>query len=851
MSECDPESMPVEPTHTHRVPPSVSRRRFLQWSAVAGAVGVTGTIGSTPAFAQGNADSNRDARTGTPIDVAGVAAQRFGPDAAWFAANIPFVDIPDKAIEDTYYYRWRAFKKHLRSTDNGYVITEFAPSVPWEGPNGTISAAVGHQVHEARWLRDRSYAEDNLDWWLGGGGNLRQYTSWIGDAVWADYLASGDRRVPLKHLDALKQNLAAWSTNLDTSKGLYWIAPVNDATEFSTSGLDVGDGWAGDAFRPSFNSYIYGDQTAISNIAALAGDTEAARDYAARAADTKRTVQDSLWNPAVEQFMDRFSKRYPDRYFAFASGPELAGLVPWYFGLPDAEYDLAWKSVLDKDKLAGAHGLRTIGPSSPYYMVQHRTPGQTPGECEWNGPSWPFQTSLVLTGMARLLDSGRQGVVTTDDYVALLHEYAAQQVKDGEPYVAENLDPDTGAWIADFPDRSEDYDHSTFADLVLTGLLGVRPAADDTLRVRPQVPVSWDHFAVQGLPYHGRSVTVVYDRDGSHYRLGTRGLSVWVDGSLAVSGQPVTGADAQLLRTAPLVPAQRTADYAYSTKGLGLPKATASSTAAGIAIGRAIDGRTWFDNRPANCWVSAAGDRHPWFAVQLAGVVDIDAVDISCYDDGGSVRGPRTVHLQCWIGGTWKAVQRISQNPPRPAGGTTQRVTFRSVRTDRVRLLLKPQVPGLSVGLTELQILGPRGQRIHPTVPGVPAGAHLYEAESAEVTDAHIVAKGVWSSGGYVGNINNPDSSVVFQRVHADTAGRYILGVRYADGLNTPATHQLTVNGAAAGTVAYAPTGGWGDAGGWAVTHATVTLQPGDNVIGLSKGDGFAELDFIFVQPVV
>ena len=51
-----------------------------------------------------------------------------------------------------------------------------------------------------------------------------------------------------------------------------------------------------------------------------------------------------------------------------------------------------------------------------------------------------------------------------------------------------------------------------------------------------------------------------------------------------------------------------------------------------------------------------------WFA----GVVAIDAVDISCYDDGGSVRGPRSVHLQCWIGGTWKAVQRTSQIPRGP-----------------------------------------------------------------------------------------------------------------------------------------------------------------------------------------
>src|SRR5206468_7790951 len=28
-------------------------------------------------------------------------------EAAWYKANIPFIDIPDKQIQEVYYYRWR------------------------------------------------------------------------------------------------------------------------------------------------------------------------------------------------------------------------------------------------------------------------------------------------------------------------------------------------------------------------------------------------------------------------------------------------------------------------------------------------------------------------------------------------------------------------------------------------------------------------------------------------------------------------------------------------------------------------------------------------------------------------
>ena len=45
--------------------------------------------------------------------------------------NIPLLDIPDSIIQKTYYFRWWTFRKHIKQTPNGFVITEFLPDVPW------------------------------------------------------------------------------------------------------------------------------------------------------------------------------------------------------------------------------------------------------------------------------------------------------------------------------------------------------------------------------------------------------------------------------------------------------------------------------------------------------------------------------------------------------------------------------------------------------------------------------------------------------------------------------------------------------------------------------------------------
>ncbi len=47
----------------------------------------------------------------------------------WIEREIPRFECPDKILEETYYFRWWTFGKHLKQTKEGRIITEFLPDV--------------------------------------------------------------------------------------------------------------------------------------------------------------------------------------------------------------------------------------------------------------------------------------------------------------------------------------------------------------------------------------------------------------------------------------------------------------------------------------------------------------------------------------------------------------------------------------------------------------------------------------------------------------------------------------------------------------------------------------------------
>ena len=45
----------------------------------------------------------------------------------WMREEIPVFECPDKDIEEAYYFRWWTYRKHLKKTDDGYILSEFLP----------------------------------------------------------------------------------------------------------------------------------------------------------------------------------------------------------------------------------------------------------------------------------------------------------------------------------------------------------------------------------------------------------------------------------------------------------------------------------------------------------------------------------------------------------------------------------------------------------------------------------------------------------------------------------------------------------------------------------------------------
>jgi hypothetical protein len=232
---------------------------------------------------------------------------------------------------------------------------------------------------------------------------------------------------------------------------------------------------------------------------------------------------------------------------------ELHGLTPWYVNLPDPGYEVAWKQLMDPKGFYAPYGPTTAEQRHPGFKVSYE--GHA---CQWNGPSWPFSTAVTLTGLANLLNNYEQATMTKADYFETLRIYTKShrlQREDGRivPWIDENLNPYTGDWIArtrkigqEPKERGKDYNHSSYCDLIISGLVGIRPQPDDTIVVSPLLPDNtWDWLCLDNVPYHGRTVTVLWDKTGERYGKG-RGLRVFVDGKLVASLERLSRVRAQL-----------------------------------------------------------------------------------------------------------------------------------------------------------------------------------------------------------------------------------------------------------------------------------------------------------------
>ena len=440
----------------------------------------------------------------------------------WMTQNIPLFDCPNKDFEEMWYYRWWTLRKHIEQTPVGYAMTEFLVNRNYADKWKLIASGVGHHIHESRWLRDSTYLDQIVRTWYEGNdgkpmAKLTNYSSWIAHSLWQRHLVDNRKQWYIDLLPSLEWEYNHWETTHTREGGLYWQADVQDAMEETISG-----GRKKKYLRPSINSYMYGNAKAIGNIAQLAGDNLKAATYFQKAADLKEKVHAKLWNENHAFFETH-------RIDSSANVREAIGFMPWYTHMAkdEAKYAVAWLQAGDPQGFSAPYGQTTAERRHP----QFRTHGV--GKCEWDGAVWPFATSQTLTAMANYMNDYSNPVITDSLYFAELEKYMQSQHMRGKPYIGEYLDETTGFWLKGDQERSRYYNHSTWNDLVITGLCGLRPRADNTIEINPLLPhEKWDYFCLDNVFYHGHNLTIVWDKNGSRYHAG-RGLRVYVDGKLA------------------------------------------------------------------------------------------------------------------------------------------------------------------------------------------------------------------------------------------------------------------------------------------------------------------------------
>ena len=453
-------------------------------------------------------------------------------DWDWYIDNIPFIETPDSRLDEVYYYRWQLVTKHLRYASPlvGYVATEANNPPGYAGGFGGVVAASGHQLYEMQWLRDRRFAEDYISFFFSQNSSRPyRFTSWLAENVWSLNKVHGNDAYARGVLSELVKYYEHYEEmQFNSTLGLFWSSPARDAMEHTASSKRaIQSRRGGDGYRPTLNSYMYANALAIQDIAEMTGDSSLAVKYGQKAAALKTNVQDRLWDSDRNFFLHMYRLNEKDGilaetliddtglYTTDKKGREHIGFIPWAFNLPDDQtgdgFEAAWQYFDDDDYFQAPFGPRTAELSDHLYGL---------GRGHWSGPAWLFATTQSLKGMANVVQNYDQTEVSISDYIAALTTYIGVHKRgNNDPYIAIANNPNNGSWAGyNDSNRSEHYFHSGFVDLVLTGLFGLQPQDGDTLVLKPLVPATWDHFLLDNLRYHGRDVTIVWDRGRNQIR---------------------------------------------------------------------------------------------------------------------------------------------------------------------------------------------------------------------------------------------------------------------------------------------------------------------------------------------
>jgi len=415
-------------------------------------------------------------------------------------------------------------------------------------------------------------------------------------------------------------------------------------------------------------------------------------------------------------------------------------------------YKLALRFYADRDEF----------PIMPFYTANQRDKAEA--ESQGRGGSNNFSninSTLQAQLYAKAMRDYPTEYVTPDMYRKQLEWLTWTQYVNGD-----NRYPDNNEFFFDWDPEDRTLGRSgihhnilgAYNFMIIDDIAGMRPRLDDVLELWP-IDVGYDHFMVNNLRYHGRDLTIVWDRPGDgedHYQRAPSGYSAYLDGRRVFtvddlvhltwdsdSGKVrildgharVSFRDDKSLKRATSVSLagnERVVDMfrkagvdlrdddenlaegkpvsaSFTTTSPSLQATAPENAVDGFTIsGLPVQSGTYVARNPI--WGTLGSpNAEDWFEIDLERPTKIDTARLYFYSNksfgvgGNTYREPASYRLQYQVGSAWVDVPRQSPTPAAPAPNLNE-VRFPRITARRVRVLMTPTA-GFAIGLKEIQVL--------------------------------------------------------------------------------------------------------------------------------------------------
>lgn len=480
-------------------------------------------------FAVGGASA---AAVGTALDRALAAPDPFAGNARcfsrWMEENAPELDLSDGDLYRLWVYRWYLLWRGTHVARRVIPDHEYPRAAVYESPMGewfgcVIGLPVPMQVQELAWMRDPSVGRSHLLNWCEKVVGYRGYIQFTGMAAWRfcqnhPDAAFAKRICPELLKDALHRQgkdpsrlpvqRGSWSTGAEYQANFYqFVTPKWDYRhDHEFNKRDKERFPVASMIRLDTAGFVLGDLLGCSRLATLAGDADAARDSAARAAAGLETIRRRHWDERLGLFLaaDPETGRLADEAACYDS------FVPYMWGMVrEPEYLRAFDKFCDPAWFWDDCPISTVAKTCPMYCGGNYIRGpflETSGRnhrygCCWNGPAWHYADSLAAEafGQAAQADPSRRAA-----WLEYFRAWTLSHYLYGDrtvPRAAENFRPEDGARVG----CAYDYLHSSWIDPFLRWWCGI--SVSDDLKTVAFEPFATGNFRVARVPVAGRELT--------------------------------------------------------------------------------------------------------------------------------------------------------------------------------------------------------------------------------------------------------------------------------------------------------------------------------------------------------